>query len=398
MNYAPGMRFQVLGPLEVEADNGPVVLGGPKERLLLALLLTRPNQVVPVEALVRGLWGERPPPTAAKTLQSHVARLRRALEPTRARGAAGEVLVTREPGYLVRVAPGALDAAQFQELTAQARRGLSERRPTTRSLLREAWGCGAAGRSRSSWTLTSARPRATVWPSCGWSRWRIGSRPTSNWAGTVSWWPSWRSGPRAAAAGAAVGPAAAGPVPLGRQADALLAYQRARSILVEELGHRPRGGAAPAHAAILAQDPGLDLPAPTEAGRGRELPQALVPVGPVFAGRTAELAWLRAAWTRATDGRGGMVFVAGRQSMGKTRLAAALAQEVHDQGARGAVRPLRRGSVRPAAAIRRRAHERRRIPIRPAWARCWPVPSSPQPGARRRAGRSVRPGGAAGLG
>jgi DNA-binding SARP family transcriptional activator len=38
------MRFQVLGPLEVEADDGPVVLGGPKERLLLALLLTRPDR------------------------------------------------------------------------------------------------------------------------------------------------------------------------------------------------------------------------------------------------------------------------------------------------------------------------------------------------------------------
>jgi DNA-binding SARP family transcriptional activator len=95
----------VLGPLEVEADDGPVALGGPKERLLLALLLTRPNQVVPVETLVQGLWGEHPPPTAAKTLQSHVKRLRRALEPARARGAAGEVLVTREPGYLLRVAP-----------------------------------------------------------------------------------------------------------------------------------------------------------------------------------------------------------------------------------------------------------------------------------------------------
>jgi DNA-binding SARP family transcriptional activator len=88
------MRFKVLGPLEVEADNGPVALGGPKERLLLALLLTRPNQVVPVDALVQGLWGEHPPLTAAKTLQSHVKRLRRVLEPGRARGVAGEVLVT----------------------------------------------------------------------------------------------------------------------------------------------------------------------------------------------------------------------------------------------------------------------------------------------------------------
>ena len=51
VDYAPGMRFQVLGPLEVEAADGPVVLGGQKERLLLAQLLTRPNQVVPVDAI-----------------------------------------------------------------------------------------------------------------------------------------------------------------------------------------------------------------------------------------------------------------------------------------------------------------------------------------------------------
>ena len=74
------MRFRVLGPLEVETDSGPVVLRGQKERLLLALLLTRPNQVVAVEALIGGLWGEHPPGSAPKTLQSHVVRLRHALE------------------------------------------------------------------------------------------------------------------------------------------------------------------------------------------------------------------------------------------------------------------------------------------------------------------------------
>ena len=120
----------------------------------------------------------------------------------------------------------------------------------------------------------------------------------------------------------------------GRQADALLAYQRARSILVEELGTTQGAELRRLHAAILAQDPGLDLPAPAEASPARDLPQALAPVGPVFAGRAAELAWLRAAWTRATDGRGGVVFVAGTQGMGKTRLAAEFAREVHDQGAR----------------------------------------------------------------
>src|SRR6266487_4405342 len=119
------MWFRVLGPLEVEGDGGPFALAGQKERLLLAQLLARPNQVVSVEALIQGLWGDHLPRSAAKTLRSHVVRLRQALEPGRTRGAAGEVLVTRGPGYLLRVAPGTLDTARFEELTGQARGALA---------------------------------------------------------------------------------------------------------------------------------------------------------------------------------------------------------------------------------------------------------------------------------
>jgi DNA-binding SARP family transcriptional activator len=97
--------------------------------------------VVSVEALIQGLWGEQPPATAAKTLQSHVMRLRRVLEPGRGRGVAGEVLVTREPGYLLRVLPGMLDVARFEELTQAARRELAEgSAQTAGSMLRQALG------------------------------------------------------------------------------------------------------------------------------------------------------------------------------------------------------------------------------------------------------------------
>jgi DNA-binding SARP family transcriptional activator/energy-coupling factor transporter ATP-binding protein EcfA2 len=336
VDYAPGMRFQVLGPLEVDADGGPVVLGGPKERLLLALLLTRPNQVVSVEALLRGLWGEQPPPTAAKTLQSHVKRLRRALEPDRARGAAGQVLVTRQPGYLLRVAPGALDVARFEELTATARGMLSQGQPDAAgSLLREALGLWRGGafeefldtdfgaaesdrlaelrlaavEDRIEADLRLGRHRELVAELEGLVRdQRLRERL---WAQLLL--ALYRS---------------------GRQADALLAYQRARSVLVEELGIDPGTELRRLHAAILAQDPGLDLPAAAEGAPSPPLPEGLQPIGPPFVGRATELAWLGAAWTRAVHGQGGMVLVAGTQGMGKTRLAIEFAREVHDRGGR----------------------------------------------------------------
>ena len=145
------MRYRVLGPLEAETDNGPVTLGGQKERLLLALLLTRPNQVVSVEALLRGLWREQPPRSAGKTLQSHVMHLRRVLEPDRARGAAAEVLITREPGYLLRVPPRAWTRhGSRSSVPRPAVPWLVAPTRKRRRCCEGPWGCGAARRSGNS--------------------------------------------------------------------------------------------------------------------------------------------------------------------------------------------------------------------------------------------------------
>lgn len=108
------MRFRVLGPLEVWDGPRPVPVGGPQQRALLAVLLLNANRVVPVERLVFALWGERPPATARSLLQGCVAQLRRVLP--------GRPLVTRAPGYLLRVGPGELDLDRFEELAAAAER------------------------------------------------------------------------------------------------------------------------------------------------------------------------------------------------------------------------------------------------------------------------------------
>jgi DNA-binding SARP family transcriptional activator len=108
-------EFGILGPLEVWRCGRAVPVGGPRQRAVLALLLLEANRVVSLDRLAEDLWGGHPPEGWVTTVQIYVSHLRQALEPGRARGAAGEVLVTRNPGYLLRVDRERLDAARFQD-------------------------------------------------------------------------------------------------------------------------------------------------------------------------------------------------------------------------------------------------------------------------------------------
>ena len=110
-------EFRLLGPLEAVVDGTPVRLAAEKPRALLALLLLNRNRVVPTERLVDELWGEEPPARATKALQVYVSQLRKALGPER--------LVTRPPGYELRVDEEELDVARFESLAAAAREQLS---------------------------------------------------------------------------------------------------------------------------------------------------------------------------------------------------------------------------------------------------------------------------------
>ena len=56
------MHFRILGPLQVEDGHGPVALGGPKPRLLLAVLIVAAGEVVPADRLVAALWRDAVPP------------------------------------------------------------------------------------------------------------------------------------------------------------------------------------------------------------------------------------------------------------------------------------------------------------------------------------------------
>jgi DNA-binding SARP family transcriptional activator len=104
------MRFALLGPLIVLDDAGArIQLSGPRLRVLLAALLLHANAPISAEVLTEAVWDEAPSSTATDTLRSYVRRLRRALGPLGA-----DRIETRDPGYLVRVEQGELDTFEFE--------------------------------------------------------------------------------------------------------------------------------------------------------------------------------------------------------------------------------------------------------------------------------------------
>jgi DNA-binding SARP family transcriptional activator/streptogramin lyase len=108
------VEFRILGPLEVGNGHDAGSLDAPKVRALLGVLLLHPNEVVSNARLIDELWGDQPPATAAKIVQTYVSQLRRMLDP--------DTIATRTPGYVLHVDAGALDSARFRDLVAEARR------------------------------------------------------------------------------------------------------------------------------------------------------------------------------------------------------------------------------------------------------------------------------------
>jgi basic membrane lipoprotein Med (substrate-binding protein (PBP1-ABC) superfamily)/DNA-binding SARP family transcriptional activator len=106
------MQFRILGSLEAVAGGAAADLGPPKQRALLAILLLHVGEIVSVDRLIEALWPERPPRTAAHSIQIYVSELRKALTPL----AAGDRIVTRLPGYQLLAPEDSIDAVQFERL------------------------------------------------------------------------------------------------------------------------------------------------------------------------------------------------------------------------------------------------------------------------------------------
>ena len=102
------MQVHILGPFRLEEGGRRIRIGGVRQRAVFADLLLNVNKVVPSEQLLVDLWGEDSPPSATNALQAAISRLRKVLPPGR--------LITREPGYALRIFPDELDVTQFERL------------------------------------------------------------------------------------------------------------------------------------------------------------------------------------------------------------------------------------------------------------------------------------------
>ena len=258
------MDFQILGPLEARSERGAVRLEGLKPRAVLAMLLLHANEPVSAERLAVGLWGEDAPAAAVKTVQVHVSRLRKALGDP-------EAVSTTPAGYRLRVRPGELDAERFAHGVAEGRRALEAGDPQRAGIvLQEALGlwhgpaladlefepfapAEIARLEEQRLLALEARVEADL------ARGSHGAlvselrplraeHPTREQLAGQLMLALYRS---------------------GRQAEALEVYRDARQILVDDAGIEPGAELQRLHAAILRQDPSLDLPALVEP-RGRD--------------------------------------------------------------------------------------------------------------------------------
>ena len=328
------IEFRLLGPLEVLRDGGPLKVVAPRQRSLLAILLAHANELVSADRLADQLWEGRPPPTATTALQVHVSRLRKILETD-----AGDprVVVTRDPGYLVRATAEQLDTLRFEQLLAKGRRTLVEGdAPQAAAVLGQAlglWRGPALGELAelpfaTGWAarleqlrLAAVEERIEAHLACGRHadvvdelERLVAAEPLRErlWAQLMV--ALYRS---------------------GRQAEALRAYGRLRAVLAEELGIDPGPELRRLEEAILRQDVALEWTPAVEAAPRSGPAVALREAAhrpEAFVGRAPELESLRHWLDRAVSGEGRLVLLRGEPGIGKTGIAEEVAATARARG------------------------------------------------------------------
>ncbi|WP_214106578.1 AfsR/SARP family transcriptional regulator [Acrocarpospora catenulata] len=315
------LAFRLFGPFEVGTADGTLLELGPrKQRAVLALLALDPGRIVSLDRLVDELWDDATPSSAIGTLQAYISHLRRALEPDRPPRSPATVLVTREPGYLLAIKPAQVDLIRFTTDAEEGRQALSRR----------AYGAAmdAFDRALATWR---GEPLAEF-AGYGFAQ-PVIARLTELQAAVTE--DRFEARLALGDSGSAVadlerlveaypyrerlwGLLVLALYRAGRQAEALGALRRVRTLLADDLGLEPGPELRRLEQAVFEQSAALDAPAPPAAAPAR--PQA------TLIARDSQLRRIGERVAEAVQGRGGVVLVVGEAGIGKTRLAQTAAE------------------------------------------------------------------------
>jgi DNA-binding SARP family transcriptional activator/MoxR-like ATPase len=340
------VEFHALGPVQAMVAGRPVDLGAPKQRALLALLVSQVGQPVAVEVMLEALWEGHPPPSAMTSLQAYVANLRRVLEPGRAPRTPATVLRTCPPGYLLDSDVVDVDAHRFgahatagwqawdrddpQQALSEFEAGLALWRGPAYSEVANAACVVPAVARLEELRLSVVEVRCAALLAVGAHEVAVAeleafvkSHPLREYGCELLSLALYRA---------------------GRQADSLEVLRTIQMRLADELGLDPRAALQHLEREILNQAPALDWrptpavhsvatpsrptaappvgtpgppPSPDADGPDADGPDA---DGEVFVGRAVALRQLVEALAAAAAGRGRVVTVSGEPGIGKTSL------------------------------------------------------------------------------
>ena len=334
------LRFQLLGTVAAWRDGTQLQVGSPQQVALLASLLLRPGQSVPLKQVVGDLWGGEVPDHAVGAVRTYASRLRAVLEPGRARRAPGAVLVSVGDGYTLRT-PGdpalSVDVHAFTAKIAEAERlraageaqAAYDRLATALALWQGEALLGVPGpyaEQQRGWLAQRRLAAAEARLELGLELGRhtevldaldtlVSEHPLREHLRELRMLALYRG---------------------GRQAEALACFAEIRELLVEELGIDPGPELSALHQRILGADPELAVPpqrptTDTAAVYRAVLPAQLPTDIPDFAGREGQLEGVVAA-LRAPAGQAvPVIALFGIGGSGKTTLAVHAAHQVRDQ-------------------------------------------------------------------